>query len=595
MKGDWRIVLINVFVAQLVEHPDFLSGGSVVKGDWRIVLINVFVAQLVEHPDFLSGGSVVKGDWRIVLINVFVAQLVEQLTLNQRVHSSSLCGDTSQQRLLFRKPFLLLNLFFSVMETNPLHVSPLVTLSNVSVHTGGNRILHNINAVIYRHQQWAIVGHSGSGKTTLAHVLHGTLFYSGACTWSFDKSDNGRIALVEQQHHFKNRSNTNSFYYQQRFNASEADDSITVADALEGEADNDHWIDLLHLKELLQKPVLQLSNGENKRLQLAKALRMHPAVLLLDNPFLGLDAAGRKTLHAILDRISLKGIHLILITTPAELPHCITHVAVLEKGLLTSVCEKQDYVPIAVAGNGVATMDKQLLHEVQEPADAAFEWAVKMENVTIRYGEKTVLDTINWQVKRGECWNVSGPNGAGKSTLLSLITGDNPQAYANKIFLFDKRRGSGESIWDIKKRIGFVSPELHLYFEQHATCFEVIASGLFDTIGLFRQVSGAQEQKIMLWMRLMKLDAFREKRIFQLSTSQQRMALLARALVKNPPLLILDEPTQGLDEIQTAFFKELVNEICHTFNTTLIYVSHYTSDLPTCINQYLRLENGKTL
>ena len=158
--------------------------------------------------------------------------------------------------------------------------------------------------------------------------------------------------------------------------------------------------------------------------------------------------------------------------------------------------------------------------------------------------------------------------------------------------LFRSERGTGESIWDIKKKIGFVSPELHLYFDQQASCFEVIASGLFDTIGLFRRLNAAQEEQVSLWMQLMNLTVFRDKRIYQLSGSQQRMALLARALIKNPPLLILDEPTQGLDQTQTNCFKQLVTAICKRFQTTLIYVSHYSSDLPVCIDHFLRLENG---
>ena len=478
------------------------------------------------------------------------------------------------------------------MEINQHRHEKLATLTDVSVNTGGNQVLGPINLIIRQREQWAIIGHSGSGKTTLAHVFQGKVFYKGALIYHFSENSNDHIELVEQQHHFKNLTNTSSFYYQQRYNASEAADSITVANALEGYTDRENWIELLHLNTLLAKPLLQLSNGENKRLQLAKALLAHPALLILDNPFIGLDAEGRKTLHAILGSVCLKGIHIILITSPAELPACITHVAVLEKGVLLSAQKKQDYLQQPVTVNTIADVNTALLRQLQEPAETGFNMAVKMDGVTIRYGEKIILNKINWQVKKGECWNVSGPNGAGKSTLLSLITADNPQAYANKIILFDKQRGSGESIWDIKKRIGFVSPELHLYFEQHATCFEVIASGLFDTIGLFRRLSAEQEEKILLWMRLMELGSFRDKRIYQLSTSQQRMALLARALVKNPPVLILDEPTQGLDEMQTAYFKSLVNEICGSFKTTLIYVSHYTSDLPACIRHFLKLENG---
>jgi molybdate transport system ATP-binding protein len=478
------------------------------------------------------------------------------------------------------------------MEINQQKDARLATLTDVSVNTGGNQILAHINLTIQQQEQWAIIGHSGSGKTSLAHVFQEKIFYRGDLIYHFPENGNAHIELVAQQHHFKNLSNTSSFYYQQRFNASEAEDSMTVAHVLEGYTDKENWIALLHLDGLLQKTLLQLSNGENKRLQLAKALLASPSLLILDNPFIGLDAEGRKTLHVILGSICLKGIHIILITSPTELPACITHVAILEKGQLISAQKKQDYLQQPVVVKATANINTALLRQLQQPAATDFALAVKMDAVTIRYGEKTILNNINWQVRKGECWNVEGANGAGKSTLLSLITADNPQAYANKIILFDKQRGSGESIWDIKKRIGFVSPELHLYFEQHATCFEVIASGLFDTIGLFRRLSADQEEKVLLWMRLMELEPFQNKRICQLSTSQQRMALLARALVKNPPLLILDEPAQGLDELQTTYFKNLVNEICSSFKTTLIYVSHYTSDLPACIKHFLRLENG---
>jgi len=470
-------------------------------------------------------------------------------------------------------------------------INTLASLKNISVQAAGTQVLENICLTIRADQHWAVIGNSGSGKTTLAHVLTGRIFYAGELNWHFPAGKDALVEMVEQQHHFKNLSNTSNFYYQQRFNAADAEDSMTVADVLNTAAGNE-WIKLLHLDQLLQKPLLQLSNGENKRLQLAKALLRNPAVLILDNPFTGLDAEGRKTLHAVLNNICLQGLHLVLITSPAELPACITHVAVLEKGQLVSVQKKEDYLqqPHHIIA---PVLNMPLLQQLHQPAENDFELAVKMEQVTIQYGDKIVLDAVDWTVRKGTCWNVAGPNGAGKSTLLSLITADNPQAYANKIILFDQQRGTGESIWDIKRRIGFVSPELHLYFDQHASCFEVIASGLFDTIGLFRQLTNAQEENVLLWMQLMELIPFRHKRIFQLSTSQQRMALLARALVKNPPLLILDEPAQGLDEVQAAFFKQLVTAICEIFKTTLIYVSHYSRDLPSCIDHFLLLNNGR--
>ena len=188
---------------------------------------------------------------------------------------------------------------------------------------------------------------------------------------------------------------------------------------------------------------------------------------------------------------------------------------------------------------------------------------------------------------------MSGPNGAGKSTLLSLITADNPQAYANEIYLFDKRRGRGESIWDIKKRIGYVSPELHLYFESFTTAFDVVASGLFDTVGLFRQLNEEQTGLVKKWMNLLGIEDVSKYLLKNLSLGKQRLVLFARALVKNPPFLILDEPAQGLDDEQQQLFKSIIEQLCEHTNKTLIYVTHLQNEVPSCVTKSLRLQAGR--
>jgi molybdate transport system ATP-binding protein len=471
-------------------------------------------------------------------------------------------------------------------------------IQNVTVKSGAATVLENINFSIQSNEQWAIIGSSASGKTVLAHTLAGKHFYSGQIGYFFPvkKNNKSTIVVVEQQHRFKNLSNTRDLYYQQRFNSSDADQTMTVEDELKEYAGEENfiqneWLDVLHIRGLLQKPLIQLSNGENKRTQLAIALLENPQLLILDNPFTGLDAEGRKTLNGIINSISQKGIHVLLIASQHEIPETITHIACLEKGKLIFAGRKTDFhfqQPVHPKNKLAADILSQLKRQQQNN----FTTAINMVNVNVQYGDKKILDNINWEVKKGERWSLSGPNGAGKSTLLSLITADNPQAYANEIYLFDKRRGSGESIWDIKQKIGFVSPELHLYFDYSATCFEVIASGFFDTIGLFRAVTDKQQEKILLWMKLLQLENIRSKRLSQLSVGEQRKTLLARALIKTPPLLILDEPCQGLDDEQTAYFKNLINQICEAFDTTLVYVSHYQHQIPECVNYFLRLENG---
>jgi len=176
--------------------------------------------------------------------------------------------------------------------------------------------------------------------------------------------------------------------------------------------------------------------------------------------------------------------------------------------------------------------------------------------------------------------------------LIGLITGDHPQAYANNIFLFDRKRGSGESIWDIKKKVGFVSPELHWYFDKTISIYNTIASGFFDTVGLYRALLPMQHQAVKQWLSFLNLASKASEPLYVLSNSEQRLTLLARALVKNPPLLVLDEPCQGLDEQQVNEFVALIDDLCERMSKTLIYVSHYESEVPGCVDKVMLLENG---
>ncbi|MDF2191880.1 ATP-binding cassette domain-containing protein [Paraflavitalea sp. CAU 1676] len=472
-------------------------------------------------------------------------------------------------------------------------------LDGVSVKLGAQQVLDNINLTILPGQHWAITGESGSGKTVLAHTLAGRHFYSGHINASFGTPEtyHHQIIIVEQQHRFKDLTNRSDFYYQQRFNSFDAEQTATVGQLLadyitpDNQQAADRWIAQLQIGELLQEPVIQLSNGENKRLQLTIALLQHPQLLVLDNPFVGLDVNGRAILHDILGTISQTGIHLLLITTPEQLSPCITHVATLEKGVLTGAVAVADYVaPKAVS---LSLPIEEAFRAMGDMQDTDFTTAIRMKNVSIQYEGKHILQDVHWAVQRGDRWCVSGANGAGKSTLLSLITGDNPQAYANEIYLFDRRRGSGESIWDIKRKTGYVSPEMHLYFDYTAACYHAIASGLFDTIGLFRQLTPEQDELVHRWISLMGLEKKAHHGLSRLSAGEQRLTLLARALIKHPALLILDEPCQGLDAAHTQLFRNLVDAICAHSPTTLVYVSHYREEIPSCVDKFLTLDKGR--
>ena len=472
-----------------------------------------------------------------------------------------------------------------------------INIRDLTVFLGGQYLLDRINLNIQTEEVWAIVGNSGSGKTTLAKALCKQIFHRGEIIFKNTKGEyiEPRIQLVEQQHLFKNKSNVSQFYYQQRFNSSDAEDTNDVLTEL-GDGDNkdlQNWINIFGLSEFLHKPMIQLSNGENKRLQLTKAMKGDPELLILDNPYIGLDKEGRKKLDHALSELQSLGKQFILISAVDQLPGIITDVAVLEKGKVQTVLSHQEFKKMQQLGAPVLLENISFnFPECKEPEALEI---VEMKNVSIQYNDLSILKNINWKVSKGERWCITGHNGSGKSTLLSLISADNPQAYANDIYLFGKKRGTGESIWDIKKNIGYVSPELHLFFEKSETVFNAVASGLYDTIGLFKFVPDADRKIVENWLRIVGIDNLKDKRMHQLSLGEQRTVMLTRALVKSPPLLILDEPCQGLDKVQTQRFKKIVDAICSSSRTTLIYVSHYEHDVPSCISRYLVLEKGKII
>src|SRR5215210_4410595 len=474
----------------------------------------------------------------------------------------------------------------------------------LTIKQNGKTIINQISFTISNGEQWAFTGPSGSGKTALLKALAGRQSFSGRLTINeSNPALRKKIVLAEQQHNFKNLSNTNNFYYQQRFNSRDSEDSITVEEDLQNVLSKNLagknellWLaDLFDIKKLYAERLIQLSNGENKRLQIVKALLLQPAFLLLDNPFTGLDVKSRQTLEHVLDKVAKKGIHIIMVTSAAHIPFFITNVLSLSTNgsYASSAIIASEWNKAHIINENSFSYNKELLRGLTANKNhVSFEFAVRMKNVTIKY-DHTILDNINWEVRNGEKWSLSGPNGSGKSTLLSLVNADNPQAYANEIYLFDRKRGTGESIWDIKKKTGFVSPELHLFFEKGTNSFDVVASGLFDTIGLFRTINAQQKTLVEKWFHLLNLEHLRHKSLFQLSNSEQRLILLARALIKNPPLIVLDEPCQGLDDEQTTLFKAIINEICITGNKTLIYVSHYVNEIPECVSKFIRLEEGR--
>jgi molybdate transport system ATP-binding protein len=215
---------------------------------------------------------------------------------------------------------------------------------------------------------------------------------------------------------------------------------------------------------------------------------------------------------------------------------------------------------------------------------------VRLNKVSIRYDTRTILKDLDWVVRRGEKWALSGENGCGKSTLLSIICADNPQSYACDVSLFGQKRGTGESIWDIKKHIGYVSPEMHRAYLKDLPAIDIVASGLHDSIGLYVRPKPEQREVCLQWMETFGIGHLADRPFLHMSDGEQRLVLLARAFVKDPELLILDEPLHGLDTFNRRKVKRIINAFCARPDKTLMMVSHFESELPSCIDHRLHLK-----
>ncbi|MEC3878355.1 ATP-binding cassette domain-containing protein [Parapedobacter sp. 10938] len=473
---------------------------------------------------------------------------------------------------------------------------PVVHIDQLNLQYAGVVVLDQLDWQIHRGEHWLIGGKSGSGKSALAKALAGLEKTSGSIQTRFDHQSSlpARALYVSNWYQFTNLEGDRNFYYQQRYNKQQKNDTLTVYAELAAYAESEglsfanleQYLTLFEFIDLKGTQLIELSSGEHKKLQLIKALWLKPQLLIVDEPYTGLDKASRRKLNGFFDELAVSGVQLVLVTNETELPSCINRFAEVENGRINRVDTAQAFSMDA------ARTPQPLPAFLREAPTSPSDTMVHMENIHVRYGEKVVLKGINWTVKAGERWLLQGHNGSGKSTLLSLITGDHPQAYANNISLFGQPRGSGESIWEIKERIGIISPELHWYFDKTARVWQAVASGFYDSIGLFRQVSHEQQQKIDQLLAFFELTDVKDRLITTLPLGKQRLVLLARTMIKNPPLLILDEPCQGLDHTQTALFNAVVDELCG-FGKTLIYVGHYETQLPSCLEKKMVLEKGE--
>lgn len=506
-----------------------------------------------------------------------------------------------------------------------------IILENVLGRMPQTKMNAPVNFVLGEGEHIAIIGPNGGGKSCLIDLITGkNMLAQGTLTYDFGPGVKPTAYGNIVQLTFEDAlgSVEKPYYFQQRFNSQDRDESplvsavlkralasgnvsatglsadearaaghgLTAADAQAAGADDDAeflanpLLDIFMMRPLLQKRMVLLSSGEMRRYQLFKYLIKRPKVLIVDNPFIGLDATMRDQLSEFFRQLVASGeVQIIMVQSMMDsVPDYITHVVyVADKRVGDKIPARQWQMP----ASDIALSDELRQAILDLPEQEMPDEIISIRNLSLRLPEsdRVLYGGLNWTVRRGEKWALQGRNGAGKSTLLSLICADHPAAYACDISLFGRRRGTGESIWEIKKQIGFVSPEFHRAYKENRPAIDIVASGLHDSVGLYKRPRPEQIDTCRFWMRVFGIEHLMDRMFLTLSAGEQRLCLLARAFVKDPALLILDEPLHGLDTFRRQLVRDVIGAFCQRRSKTLIMVTHYVEELPGEIKEKLTL------
>ncbi len=473
----------------------------------------------------------------------------------------------------------------------------LLELRDVSLVYRTLPALHNVSWTVRSGEQWACLGPNGAGKTSLANVISRQATHFSGEVWRGEPLVSAGVAYVCFEH-ARALCERDRKLDDSEFRPDASDPGTPVqALILDGRAPDDrfqYWIDRLAMRHFLQRGIRFISTGEMRKTLLVKAILSAPALLILDSPLDGLDCASQREMHSIIEELLHSSINVLMLCRQLEdVPPGISHILVLRAGQVLA-CDTANNIRGNAAVQALMNPPTAMLGDVPPPL-ARLELPARaplleLRDVTVRYGDLTVLRGVNWVFEPGMHCAISGPNGCGKTTLLSLITGDNHKAYGQDITLFGIRRGSGESIWDIKQKFGQIDTQLQLNFARGMRVVEVVVSGFFDSIGLYDDWGDAQRKRAAAWLNALGLADYARETFDALSFGLQRMVLLARAMVKSPPILLLDEPTLGLDGHHRKLMLRAIDHIARHSDTQIIFVSHSAGDRPACINQFLHFE-----
>ncbi len=466
----------------------------------------------------------------------------------------------------------------------------LASLNSLSLDLEGERLFDKLTWQWNQGESWLVCGPNGAGKSLLARVLADSVpSVPGQVTLGFDPDKElGLVSfslledLLARERHDDNSESTPGGI-----------DPGRSAATIIAEKGGGNWLHRVGLDRAARTGLRFLSNGEARRSLLGRALASQPRLLIVDGLFEGLDAAGRLDAWALLEEAAAAGTALLVCCRdPAEAPPICQHMLLLN-ALKIEACGDRETVMNSPAWSALNKPPPPLPDQLppQLPSLAVLPPGsplVEVRQLRIAYDGRDIINGLNWSFRKGQGWLVSGPNGAGKTTLAAVVSGDHPQAYANDVSLFGRRRGTGETLWDIRRRIGVVTAELQLEHRVPANVLEVAISGFYDSIGIYRSWTAEQEGIARAWLSACGIPHLAGEEFSRLSYGERRLALLARALVKAPDLLILDEPCQGLDHANRSAILAIVDRVAASTGVSVMHITHDPSEQLACISHRLR-------
>lgn len=441
---------------------------------------------------------------------------------------------------------------------------------------------------VLKNESWCILGRNGSGKQYLDQLLTGELLPESVGTFSIPNLNKvGMVSFESQQEIYEHELKIDAT------NDTNANDIGTPAkDFLPQDKLNDPLINEFGLSHRLESGYKQLSTGEGRKLLILQAIFSGVELLVCDNPFDSLDEASCIALSHALERLSKTGINvLLMLSNRQDIPTWCSNIAFIERGQLNVIgkLESDETKRQLDALLTPAPDDVSWPTNIQQLCDYQHPYLVKLNKGKVHYNGVNVFENLDVAIKPLQHTLITGANGSGKSTLMQLITGDCTQCYSNDIHVLGFKRGSGESIWDLKKHMGIVSAELHRQYRVNGDLLTVVLSGFYDSIGLYQQPEHYHIEIAQQWLAKIGLLAQQHSSFRSLSYGEQRLALIARALLKSPYLLILDEPTQGLDELNRHRLLNFLEHLAEQKHSTMLLVSHRKDEFLPIFEQHIKL------